>query len=201
MVHWLPRDGFAWRTLLLAAGFELGLGVAAWAAGRCIGVDVLETARPSVRGVFLGVGAAIPMLLGLAWLLLRPPAALRGLLDTVEEFTRTFLKPCGIIGLALISLSAGIGEEVLTRGLIQALALQHMPPPVALCVTGVLFGLMHPVSRAYVAIAALIGVHLGLAWVLSGPDLTVPVVAHALYDFIALLVLGRNQASAAPVQD
>ena len=87
-----------------------------------------------------------------------------------------------------------MGEEVLTRGLLHTFALNHLAPIVALLVTGIVFGLMHPISTSYVAIAGLIGVYLGWVWQISGPDLIAPAIAHALYDFVALLVLCRPSA-------
>ena len=130
----------------------------------------------------------------LFFLLRWPIGPLGRLVDKTRHMARMFLAPCGIVGLAVVALGAGVGEEVLTRGLLHTFALNHLAPIVALLVTGIVFGLMHPISTSYVAIAGLIGVYLGWVWQISGPDLIAPAIAHALYDFVALLVLCRPSA-------
>ena len=58
-------------------------------------------------------------------------------------------------------------------------------------IASLLFGLLHPISLAYVVVAAALGAYLGLVWMYSGNLLTV-VVAHALYDFVLLVYLVRR---------
>ncbi|MGK0190530.1 MAG: membrane protease YdiL (CAAX protease family) [Verrucomicrobiales bacterium] len=195
MTHWFPADGLAWRTLLFAASFEFGLGLVAWGIGKLIGVDVTQTALVSLRGMMTGVVATLPMLIVLACLLRWSIGPIAELAAKTRHFAQKFLAPCGIIGLAVISIGAGVGEEMLTRGLIHTVALEYFSPIVALLLTGFVFGLMHPVSISYVAIAGVIGVFLGVVWRNSGPDLAAPIVAHSLYDFVALMVLCRRNNS------
>ena len=196
-MRWFPSDGFAWRTLVFAAAFELGLGALAWGAGLVIGVDTLETARFSFKGLLIGALATAPLIAALACLIRWPVGPFEELLRTMRTFAQTFLAPCGIVGLALVSLCAGLGEEILIRGLVHTLALQHVPPVLALIATAAVFGLMHPISRTYVVVAAVIGVYLGAIWRISGPDLAAPFLCHAVYDFVALMVLcGTTTGSA-----
>ena len=191
-MRWLPSDPSAWRTLIVAATFEFGLGAAAWAGGHLLGVDTLKTARFTRDGVAIGVVATIPLLLALVCMMRWPLGPFARLIEHTRYFAQTFLAPCGIIGLGIIAIGAGVGEELLTRGLIHTFALRHLDPILALVITGVVFGLMHPISPAYVAVAGVIGIYLGIVWQYSGPDLVAPVAAHALYDFVALLVLCRR---------
>ena len=174
---------------MLAAGFEFGLGAVAWGIGYISGIDVLDSARYTIKGMVAGVMATIPLLVGLLFLLRWPVGPFADLVDKTRHFARMFLAPCGVFGLGVIAIGAGIGEEMLTRGLIHTFALQHMTPFPALILAGVIFGLMHPISSIYVVVAGVIGIYLGIVWQASGPDLVAPIVAHALYDFIALLVL------------
>ena len=60
----------------------------------------------------------------------------------------------------------------------------------ALLVTSVLFGLVHFVTSTYAVMAGIIGVYLGVISIWSG-NLLVPMVVHALYDFVALMYLAR----------
>ncbi len=77
------------------------------------------------------------------------------------------------------------------RLLIHSWALDHLPEVAALFVASCVFGLLHPVSKMYVVLAMAIGVYLGQIWMWAGRDLAVPVIAHGLYDFVAILVLSR----------
>jgi membrane protease YdiL (CAAX protease family) len=56
----------------------------------------------------------------------------------------------------------------------------------ALGMVSVLFGIMHWISRAYAVFATILGFYLGWLWIASG-NLLVPIVAHGLYDFVALV--------------
>jgi membrane protease YdiL (CAAX protease family) len=94
---------------------------------------------------------------------------------------------------------------MLFRGLLQpAIAgLWAGPAGVWLGLAGasLLFGLAHAVTRAYVVLAALVGAYLGGLWLATG-NLLVPVVAHGLYDFAAILwLLGSARRAPSPTAD
>jgi membrane protease YdiL (CAAX protease family) len=67
----------------------------------------------------------------------------------------------------------------------------------ALAVTSGLFGLLHPITPAYIVMAGLLGAYLGAVWIVTGNLLTV-IVAHALYDFLALRILLHRPEIAGP---
>ena len=67
-----------------------------------------------------------------------------------------------------------------------------MPAPLALLLASLLFGLAHAITRTYVVLATVFGIYLGWLWTASG-NLLVPIVAHALYDFVALSALVRAE--------
>ena len=94
--------------------------------------------------------------------------------------------------LAVICALAGLGEEMLFRGVAQAGIERFSGSPwLALAVASVLFGLAHPITATYAVLAGLIGVYLG--WLLLATDnLLVPIVTHAAYDFVALVYLLRG---------
>ena len=99
--------------------------------------------------------------------------------------------------LALICVAAGVGEEMLCRGVIGTLS-HWLGPGAGLIVAGAVFGLLHPITPAYAILAGLIGVYLGGIWMVQGNLLSV-MVAHALYDFLALwIVLGDTPIDTAP---
>jgi membrane protease YdiL (CAAX protease family) len=112
------------------------------------------------------------------------------LLELVRERIRPLFAGCSAGDLALIALSAGIGEELLFRGLIQPGLAVWMPAWAALAITSALFGLAHLVTPTYALVAGLIGLYLG-ALLLFSDNLVAPVLVHALYDLAALHLLIR----------
>jgi membrane protease YdiL (CAAX protease family) len=60
-----------------------------------------------------------------------------------------------------------------------------------LVIGSLLFGLAHSLSRLYFVLATIIGLLMG--WLtLHYNDLTAPIVAHAVYDFVALAYLAKQ---------
>ncbi len=63
--------------------------------------------------------------------------------------------------IALIALSAGVGEEMLFRGVVQASLSAWLGVRWGLGLASVLFGLLHPISITYMVITAFLGLYLG----------------------------------------
>jgi membrane protease YdiL (CAAX protease family) len=99
---------------------------------------------------------------------------------------------CTIFELVLISFLAGVGEEALFRGVIQSVLAGWFSPWLALLLTSALFGLGHLITPAYAVIAGLLGFYLG-AIALAYGNLLVVMIAHGLYDLIALVYLTGSQ--------
>ncbi|WP_254506757.1 CPBP family intramembrane glutamic endopeptidase [Anatilimnocola floriformis] len=118
--------------------------------------------------------------------------ALADLKDQVRELLQKLLRGAALWQLLIVALAAGIGEEVLFRGLIQAGLAALLPNSFALVgsllIASVLFGLCHYLSNTYFALATLAGAYFGLLMLVSG-SLLPAIIAHALYDFIALAYL------------
>ncbi|HEV3237849.1 MAG TPA: CPBP family intramembrane glutamic endopeptidase, partial [Gemmataceae bacterium] len=85
----------------------------------------------------------------------------------------------------------GIGEEMLFRGFTQAALATWLGIWWALVLASVLFGLLHAITLTYAVLASLAGAYLGLVWIATDNLLAV-IVAHALYDFVALTYLLRD---------
>ena len=186
-------DGEAVRVPFAAfVALEAALAPLSLALGWLSGQNPLADFAWSVDAALLGVAAAAPML-ALFALAVRYPV---GPIGRVKAFFNRELAPaldgCGWPDLALISVAAGVGEEMLFRGYAQAAFSRLIGPAGGLALAASVFGLLHPVSLAYVAIAAGLGAYLGAAWLASGNLLSV-IVAHALYDFVALVVLLRDR--------
>jgi membrane protease YdiL (CAAX protease family) len=96
-----------------------------------------------------------------------------------------------------ISVFAGVGEELLFRGVLQTWLAAHLGSFWAAAIlASLIFGAVHAMSLIYFALATLIGVYLsGLLW-LSG-SLWPPIIAHALYDVWALALFLRRKPAPA----
>lgn len=173
------------RLLTFGVVYELGMGLAALVVGWLMGLDVAGDMRFTWAMVGWGIAASLPPL-AVAWLLYQVP---RGPLARLREIVQRTIVPwfarCGWLHLLVLSLAAGLGEELLFRGLIQRGLAGWLPDWVALVLASVLFGLAHPITRTYIVLAGAIGGYLGWTWMVSG-NLVVPIVAHAAYDFAAL---------------
>lgn len=182
------------KFLRLALAGEAGLLLLAWAVGRWIGVSPLERLHPTAGALAAGAVAAVPLLLGLRWTLTTNMRATRRLVALVVELLGPLLARRSPIELVLLALVAGLAEEILFRGVLQAGLARVLPGWAAVLVAGTAFGLAHFITPAYALLAGLAGVYLGALFWLEG-SLTAPIVTHALYDIVALSYLARLSRS------
>ena len=82
-------------------------------------------------------------------------------------------------------LAAGIGEELFFRGALQVWMTEQWGLLAALVGSNLFFAVLHPHSRAYMVLVFLIGLYLAALFLWSG-NILVPIIAHALYDILAL---------------
>jgi membrane protease YdiL (CAAX protease family) len=180
------------QTIILAVLFEGSLAPLAVFLGWVLGQPALEGFAWRAEDAAIGAVATLPML-ALFWLVERwPLGPLRTIRRFFEEEARPILAACTWPDLALIAVAAGVGEEMLFRGVFQGLLGRWLGRWAGLGAASLLFGLLHPISPAYIVLAMLMGAYLGWLWIWSGNLLTV-IVAHALYDFFALLLLLREE--------
>ena len=132
----------------------------------------------------------LPLVGGLVWCLRTSWPPVVRLIERIDAEVAPLFQGIGPFGLALLAALAGLGEEALFRGVAQPWLAGLLSPWPAVALTSLAFGLLHPVSLAYAILAAMAGAYFGALVVLSG-NLLVPVVAHAGYDLVALLVLAR----------
>jgi membrane protease YdiL (CAAX protease family) len=176
--------------ILFAVFFEAGLAPFSLLLGWLVGHQPLEGFVWSARDALWGAVAAVP-LIALFLAMFRWPV---GPLARVKEFCEQDVVPLfedsDWSELALISLSAGVGEEMLFRGVLQATLMDWFGVGWGLSVASILFGVLHPISIGYIIFAGLLGFYLGGIWIYNGNLLTV-MVTHALHDFVALGYLIR----------
>lgn len=176
---------------------EAGLLLLAWAVGRWLGISPWEQLRPTLSSVAIGIVAAAPLLLGLRWTLTTSSKSIRRLVALVVEQLGPLLAPRSRVELALLAGLAGLAEEVLFRGVVQTGLARLLPQEVALVVASAAFGLGHFITPAYALLAGLAGLYLGGLFLLQG-TLIAPIVAHAVYDLVALNCVARMHQNYSP---
>lgn len=147
-----------------------------------------------------GIAATAPLML-LFFLFVRwPIGPLRRIQRFSEQVVRPLLAPCTVIDMLGISVLAGLGEEVLFRGVLQEYIAGWFKYPVGVWVgviiTSLIFGLMHSITITYAVLATVMGVYLSCVCLYREGNLLVIVIAHALYDFLVLLWLLRGPGAA-----
>jgi len=133
-----------------------------------------------------GVVAVGPMLVGYAWILRGDAKFAAEIRRFFEHVVRPVFGGWSVLQLAVISALAGICEEALFRGALQAGLVRFIGTWPSLLVASVAFGLGHPISKQYIVSAAVIGLLLGGLLIITD-NLLAPMVAHAVYDFCALV--------------
>jgi uncharacterized protein len=186
------------RFAVAAVLFESGLVVLAVVLGWLLqrnplpGVGTGPDRWSDAIAVACGALAALPMLLGLMLVEWYPVGPLRELQRTVETQLVPLVRHWTIPQMALVSLAAGFGEEMLFRGLLQSALADRLDGPagllLAVLAASAVFGICHWVTTSYAVLAGAVGIYLGLLLVIFD-NLLVPIVAHALYDLIALIYL------------
>lgn len=136
-------------------------------------------------GLVAGLVGTAPLLAFLWWFA-------RTKIDAFAQFRQSQIEFFADIGfrftpirIALIALGAGVGEELLFRGVLQTWMAGFSPLMIAIVIPNILFGLLHWRTALYGIIAGVVGVYLGVLYALAD-NLLAPMLAHGLYDVVAL---------------
>ncbi len=178
--------------IIFAVFFEAGLGPISIFLGWLTGHPPLQGFVWSLSDALWGAAAAVPLIVVFLTMFTWPIGPLSRVKRFCEEEVVPLFDQSYWSELALISLSAGVFEEMLFRGVIQASLTHWLGLAWGLGLASLLFGLLHPITVSYILFASLLGFYLGAIWIVNGNLLTV-MVTHALYDFAALGYLIRLQ--------
>jgi uncharacterized protein len=187
-----------------AAFFEGSLVPLAILLGWLVKSPPMASLHLGVHAGLLGLAATLPPA-GIFWLCLRCPwGPFTEIAKITDETLVPLFRSCRIYELAVIAALAGLGEEMLFRGVIQTAAAQEIGGQhgvwIGLFIASALFGLLHPVTPMYAVLAGLIGLYFGWLLLASG-SLLVPVIAHGVYDFLALLYLVKLRRTNREISD
>ena len=196
-----PDDVF--RTAVI---FESALGLLALLLGWLLGPDprmlvpefTFSDLRPLGEGILYGGLAALPLLAGVEILRRLPWEPVRELERLSDDGMVSLLLRLGPLELIVISICAGVGEELLFRGWMMpwmsggSEETWSLGTVVGLLGSSLAFGLVHPITKLYVVLASLMGVYFGLLVIFSG-NLLIAIVAHAVYDAVQLILTARRE--------
>lgn len=180
---------------MLAIVVEGGLVLLAIGLGWLLDHGPLAHFHLDVWGPLTGLLAAAPMLLAFLAMVRWPVGPLRNVKAFTDTVVRPVMAPCTLLDLFGISVLAGVGEEMLFRGLMQDVFATWLPAWLAVASAAVLFGMMHAVTPTYAVMAGLMGAYMGGVYLWSG-NLLAPMVAHGVYDFVVLVYLMYGPGSA-----
>lgn len=184
----LPRRQFLYGATLVEGGLLLLAVVLAWFLE--IPLRPLLTADP--QAVLWGVGATIPLVLIFWATYYRPKAGFRTMKDFLHEALGPPLAACRWYELLWVAALAGLGEELLFRGVLQTWLQQWGEGP-SWILSNLVFAFCHAITPTYVVMAFLMGLILsGLMEVPHERSLLTPIITHGLYDFVAFIVIARD---------
>jgi hypothetical protein len=186
-----PRrsDGFP-MAVMVEGGLALLAALLAWLFGVPLREQIAPLGMPMAWAVARGLLVTLPMLVVFWWMVHSDRPTLRQLRRQVEWLIGEMFPRASAGQFAMIAVLAGVGEELLFRGVLQTKLGDWTSPAIGLVVASLLFGMAHALSKLYFVLATLIGLCFG--WMtLHYNDLVAPMVAHSVYDFVALMYVSR----------
>lgn len=203
-----PNEHSHDEVFLTAVLFESALAILAIFLGWSIGPsarqmipEISPTAWwPIASGLLYGCLAAIPLLIFVEIIRRIPWEPIRQLERLADDGMFKVLLELRPSELIVISICAGVGEELLFRGWLMYWIMQgadilipaEVVLVVALLLSSIIFGLFHPITPLYVVLASLMGMYFGLLVLYTG-NLLVPIAAHAAYDAVQLIMTARSE--------
>jgi membrane protease YdiL (CAAX protease family) len=129
-------------------------------------LDLIEEKVPALQEVSIATQRSVYNLLG---------GSYKPILSTVTAI--------------ILGIVAGIGEEILFRGVLQETLYQQWTNHnafISITLSSVIFGLFHAVTPMYVLLATIASIYFGTLY-LQFDTLLIPIICHSLYDIGALL--------------
>lgn len=177
-----------YQLLLYAVVFEGGQILLAWLLAWLWEIPLWEQLRWDGWVMARGLALTAPLLVFFFLFHRWPIGPLREIKRFVDTVVVPMFAPLTMLDLTVVAVLAGVGEEMLFRGVLQPWCVTWLGPVLGITLTSLLFGLCHPITGTYVVLATVVGIYLGWAFHFSENLLEV-IIAHTLYDLVALVVL------------
>ena len=177
----------------LACLFEASLALVALLLGWIFDIDPFNNLKFSETALANGILATLPLLLLFFIMQELPYAPIRKIKALLLETLGSRLYRCDWSDMLILAGIAGFSEEALFRGLLQPWLEQLTDMTWGLLLSNVVFALVHAVTPLYTLLAMLMGLYLGACLDYGGErNLLNPILVHALYDFVAFIVILRQ---------
>jgi membrane protease YdiL (CAAX protease family) len=100
----------------------------------------------------------------------------------------TFKPVLAFVTALTLGMVAGLGEELLFRGIIQDTIIDRTDGNTVLGIvaSSLIFGLLHAATPLYVVLAMIASIYFGCIYIWFDHNLMIPIICHGLYDFGAL---------------
>lgn len=159
-----PNFGLGENISADAASVKLGVIAVLPLILLAVGLDLIEKYVPALQEVSIATQRSVLYLLG----------------SQRKLFTALLVaSSAGII--------AGIGEEMLFRGVIQTWLSARCGLFLSISLSSLFFGALHAVTPMYATLTFIGSLYFGFLYHISLGNLAVPIVTHALYDVIVLV--------------
>ena len=133
--------------------FELILLLFAWLVAWLFSIPLWGEDKWNWLGFALGITSTLPMLSMFFWLLQSKWEPNRKISQMMDEAVLPLFKDFTILQIALLSIAAGISEEVLFRAVIQGGLQSALGMPIAVAISALLFGVCHALTKFYFVLA------------------------------------------------
>lgn len=175
---------------------EGGLIALAWGLSEWLEAPILRMVRFEWASLALGLAATIPVYLAFLASWRWPIGPIRSVHELTREQIGPLFRPSTVPELAIISALAGVGEELMFRGFLQSAFILWLGAIPGVSAGALLFGALHMLTPTYGVLATIAGLYFGALVFWTG-DLGTAMIAHGLYDFLALLHITRNSPGGA----
>jgi uncharacterized protein len=168
-------DGFA-MAVVVEAGLALIALVLAWLFQVPLRAQFAPLGRPLVVAFLRGLLATLPMLIVFWCLVNSKRQLLRQLREQVQWLVQEIFPSGSVVQFAMVAALAGVGEELLFRGVVQTKLVSWTTPVVGLLLASILFGLAHALSKLYFLFAVAVGAFRahGGPWIIRFPCAFIP---------------------------
>ncbi len=143
-----------------------------------------------------GLILVLPMLMYLVLFHFWTPGFFRPMRRVIDLQLRPMFCDSSYLELLVLSIMAGIGEELFFRWCLQGGITSVLEPTLGstvsiaagITIASLAFGVCHWVNKTYAITSAIVGAYLGVTMVWTGTWL-VPAISHATFDLIALIYI------------
>ncbi len=170
---------------------KLSLGLAVLAMCLAFGLDFQWTALGNLGwwSVPLSVVIATVLFVVFVWLVSHRWLRLRSFYSLTADL-HVMLKDLTWAQIIVLSFLAGIGEELLFRGVMQAWLSETSGVYSAIVISSLVFALLHALTRYYFVFALGLSLLFGVLFAMT-QSMVLLILVHAVYDVIAIVVIAK----------